>query len=57
MRHNKNLLIVLFLDQRVGRYRFAETHLAVPEHPISFSEDADSLIDAVHLLITELNSR
>ena len=52
--HN-HLLIARFFDERIGRDRFAETHLAVPEHRVFLAEHPQRLIDAVHLLIPQGN--
>ena len=52
--HN-HLLVASFFDERIGRDRFAETHLAVPEHRVFLAEHPQRLIDAVHLLIPQGN--
>ena len=53
--HN-HLLVASFFDERIGRDRLAETHLAVPEHRVFLAEHPQRLIDAVHLLIPQGNS-
>ena len=53
--HN-HLLIARFFDERIGRDRFAETHLAVPEHRVLLAENRQRPIDAIYLFVTQGNS-
>ena len=53
--HN-HLLVACFFDERIGRDRFAETHLAVPEHRVLLAENRQRPIDAIYLFVTQGNS-
>ena len=55
--YHQNLLEAHLLHQRIGCDGLAETHFAVPEHPVSGFEDLFGLVDTLLLFLAESNLR